>query len=92
MYDHDYWARVREQREELEREHPKGMWLHSTDDDVPLCVHCQPDVAARCLVDGTHRRATDDDLARHRLHQNAASRVAAARAHKRGRRDIAVLE
>jgi len=92
MYDNDFWPRVRALQKELEQQHPNGeIWLHILK-DAPFCTCTSPAIAARHLIDGTCRRATAGDMARHEAHTNDAARRAAARQQLNGRRrDIALL-
>ena len=91
-FDNSFWGDVRETRERLESSHPDGVvWLKINRGNVPTCVSCSPATAAPCLVNGTHREASQTDLEAHRLYMDIVNRRSAARLHKRGRHDIALI-
>ena len=76
----EYWVDVREREAELRTEFPS--------DSVPLCLlanrgksvtggaitFVRNEVAARCLVNGTHRLATEIEILDHKARQNVRGR------------------
>jgi hypothetical protein len=64
-----YWQKVRLQREALADEYPVVISVEST--DSLQCTEVTQAIAAKNLVDGTHRLATPDEIAAWRADQKA---------------------
>ena len=71
-----YWRKRREVQTALEKSHPDGIYLASNenaDNGTPegVIVRVLPPVAAKCVVDNTHRPATAEEIEKHEVIQEA---------------------
>lgn len=83
-----YWRDVRE----LEQNLPESVWLANAKDAVASVVTQAPAaVAARLLRKGTHRRATDEEVAAHQAREREAKRAAREEALRRKGTSLVVV-
>lgn len=77
-----YWADVRKMRTQLEAEYASGSLhvcsLQSANTSFGHITAVSVDVAAKLLTDGTHRAATDEEIAAERTAAEARQRHADA--------------
>ncbi len=63
------WQAIRELERELEQSDPDGIWLiHLASlltSATPAVTRATPAIAAECVINGTHRFATDAEVAEH---------------------------
>jgi len=73
MNTREFFARVKAIRDEMEQSHPEGAWLLNVSPQAqPLAIcHCPPSVAAVNLALGTHRQATNKEIADFQAKQDA---------------------
>ena len=67
----EYWQRIKSLREELAAKHPDGVWLTMIDHPQAVTRAYAP-IAARCIVDGTHRISTDAEVKQFQASMDAA--------------------
>lgn len=82
----EYWAKVRAIRDMLSTEHPEGpvyiVPVQNTYASAAIpqnVVVADVDVAARCLAEGGHRKATPDEIEAYEQTQAAARKAATDR-------------